>query len=466
MVTASFRRGCASLAFGCLLLGAGESAANGRFPTAQHVVVGPGRESSVVALRTTFGIVLSRDGGRTFAWLCEEGMYLPFVPSNNFDAPLEVASSGSVVFGYEDGIRHTADACKADDVSRTQGHVFADLTADPTGAVLYAIEGAQGNANAVYRGDGATFTFARQGAGLYNVLFDTIEVAPSNPARLYATGRDTRSFAPALYRSDDSGATLTPVAADAGAVDSLWVSGVDPTDADTVYARAAMGLGTELRRSRDGGRTFQRVASTRDPMLGFAISDDGRTLWVGSIDAGLLRSDDGGESFRQVNTLPVLCLRQHAGVLWACSDWISTPFALGRSRDLGATFEAVLNFSNPAQFTGPPVCDRRSEGADVCVERWPMLRRTFESPEPDAGLSPPDAGRRDAAVDAARDAARDAAFDAPRDGAAEAPAAPGGACDCATVPARSPRGPALALCAALAAFASRRRVRNRVASVI
>jgi hypothetical protein len=443
--------------------------ANGRFPTAQHVVVGPGAESTVIALRTTFGLLLSRDAGRTFSWLCEEGMYFPLVPSTNFDPPIEVAATGSVVIGYEDGIRHSADACKADDARNTAHHVFADLTADPTGRILYAIEGAQGVANAVYRGDGNDYTFTRQGEGLFRVLFDTIEVAPSNPSRLYLTGRDTDTFAPIFYRSDDSGVTLTPIASDAGAADSLWVSGVDPTQPDTVYVRAAMGLGTELRRSTDGGRSFRTIATTRDPMLGFAMSDDGRTLWVGSIDAGLLRSDDGGESFRQVNRIPVLCLRQHANTLWACSDWINTPFALGRSSDGGASFTPVVTFSNFTTFTGPPVCEMRSEGAAICVERWPMLQRSLQVPDPDAGRPPPlpDAGRRDASADVA-DARADVAFDVVRDATVTTPPPPPASeCGCRTPGSTAaPRALLSTLAALCVSVFARRRVRNRVASAI
>ena len=445
-----------------LALTSANASANGRFPTAQHVVVGPGSMSSVIALRTTFGLLLSRDSGRTFVWLCEEGMYFPLVPSLNFDPPIEINAAGSVVFGFESGIRHSEDACKADDARFTAGRVFADLTATPSGEVIYAIEGAQGAPNAVYRGDGTSFT--RLGEGVANVLFDTIEVAPSNPSRLYLTGRDTETFAPVFYRSDDGGMTLTAVTADAGTADSLWVSGVDPTAPDTVYVRAAMGLGTELRRSVDGGRSFRTITSTRDPMLGFAISDDGRTLWVGSIDAGLVRSDDGGESFHRVNTLPVFCLRQHANTLWACSDWINTPFALGRSSDRGASFEAVLTFSNFTRFVGPPTCEARSEGADICIERWPALQRTLEAPAPTVT----DAGRRDASVDAALDAPRDVIFDvsldarsdATHDASAQPP--PGdGACNCRATSASGRGASGMFALALIAALRSRRR--NRVA---
>jgi len=434
--------------------------ANGRFPAAQHVVIGPGAASDVIALRVTFGLILSRDGGATWRWMCEEGMFFPYVPAMNFDAPIEVAARGSVVFGYEVGIRYTDDGCKADDVRAARMHTFFDLTSTPRGDTLFAIEGGQGVPNAVYRGDGDTMEFARLGAGVANVEFDTIEVAPSSASRLYVTGRDVNTFLPLLYRSDDGGATLTLLAPTTTPADSWWVSGVDPRAPDTLFLRAPSGLTTELRRSRDGGRSFQRVATSDDPMLGFALSDDGRTVWYGSINGGLHRSDDGGDTFRQVNPLPVLCLRQHADVLWACSDWVSHDFALGRSRDNGATFEPVLRFNDRTRFLGPPVCERRSEGAELCVERWPTMQRMFQNPDdPDAGLAPPDVFRRDAAVrDAPRDTAMDARFDAAPDGPAVAPP-PDEGCRCALVGARARLGGARAalLCAVGALLVRRRR---------
>jgi hypothetical protein len=431
--------------------------ANGRFPAAQHVVIGPGASSDVIALRATFGLVLSRDGGATWRWMCEEAMYVPFVPATNFDAPIEIAARGSVVYGYEVGIRYSDDGCKADDVRAARMHTFFDLTSTPRGDTLFAIESGQGVPNAVYRGDGTTMEFQRLGAGISNINFDTIEVAPSDPTRLYVTGTDTDTFLPKLFRSDDGGATLTLLTPTTTPADSWWVSGVDPRAADTLFLRAPSGLTTELRRSRDGGRSFQRIATSDDPMLGFALSDDGRSVWYGSISGGLFRSDDGGDSFRRVNSLPVLCLRYHAGVLWACSDWVSHDFALGRSRDNGATFEPVLRFNDSARFPGPPECSMRSEGAEVCVERWPMMQRMFVSPDDlDGGFAPPDVFRRDAAVrDVPRDTAMDARLDVPRDAPAAPP--PSDGCHCPAVGAPGRGLPGALLAALVAAVAGRRR---------
>ena len=442
--------------------------ANGRFPQAQQVVIGPGPRSDVIALRVTFGLILSTDGGRTFRWLCEEGMYFPDVPRNDYDPGVEVDARGAVVFSYASGIRHSSDGCESVDVPGTPRRNFMDLTSDPTGRTLYAVEATDGMRPAVWRIDGMTRESVRSEVSVPELqFFDTIEVAPSNPRRLYVSARAGVDFQPVFYRSDDGGMTLTRVVPDTTEADSFWVSGVDPRDPNTLYVRAAMGLGTELRRSRDGGRSFQRVASIPDPMLGFALSDDGRTIWIGGITSGLLRSDDGGDSFSPVNRLPVLCLRQHAGVLWACSEWIAQPFVLGRSRDRGATFEPMVTFTNFSRFQGPPVCGARSKGAEICVERWPIFQREITDGDLlfDAGViaRPDGAVRRDAGSDAppTRDGGLDAgAMDAtpPRDGGIVT--APREACNC-TAPGQSGRPRWLATLAAITALAFvRRRARQ------
>jgi hypothetical protein len=376
--------------------------ANGRFPSAQHVVVGPGTASDVVALRVTFGLLISRDGGRTFRWLCEEGMYAPASVPSGFDPAIELSSNGDVVFAADLGVRATRDGCTVRRLEGAHDRAFSDLVRTPDGALLYALESTQGFANAVYRATGDARTLTRNGVGLTGYTLETIEVAPSNTRRLYVTGRDTFSYTPRLFRSDDAGETLTEVMTDAAPSDGLWLSAVHPRDPDTLYVRASQGVSTLLLRSRDGGRSFRRIARSDDPMVGFALSGDGRTVWYGSARGGLHRSDDEGDSFRAVSTLPILCLREHQGTLWACSDWtLAAGFALGRSRDGGASFEASLRFDNEAEFLGAAMCASASEGVASCATRWPALRDVFRGMPPDAGAR--QVMRRDASLDGTLD---------------------------------------------------------------
>jgi hypothetical protein len=419
------------------------ASANGRFPAAQHVVMGPGDAARDIALRTTFGLLLSRDGGEHFGWMCEEAMLWPAAPPPGFDPPIEQGARG-VVFAGLTGLRHTADGCAVEEVLAGPPVAMADLTRHPGSGALFAVEATAGAANAVYRAAPDGRRFERLGAGVADVIFDTVEVAPSDPLRLYLTGRDQRNNRPRILRSDDGGVTLTALAGTPEGIDSAWVSGVDPNAADTLFVRATVGIGAALYRSTDGGRSFRRLVATPDPMLGFALAPDGRGVWVGGVATGLLRSDDGGDTFRRVHALPVLCLRHHAGALWACSDGAEGPFALGRSTDGGERFEVVLRFEDAARLAGAVACPGAAAEAR-CADRWPSLRAELLASAPrDAG--PP----RDAATP--RDAGP------PRDAAT--PREPAG---CAAAPSREPDRPALALtaAAALGACSARRRRAHR-----
>ncbi|MBI5517940.1 MAG: hypothetical protein HY909_29480 [Deltaproteobacteria bacterium] len=432
--------------------------ANGRFPAASHVVVGPGRASDVIALRVTFGLLVSYDAGRSFRWLCEDAMYWPVVVGGNVDPAVELLSDGTTAVGFEAGINMVRrGGCRVDPLGGSMGRVVADLTTDPAGMTLLGIESNPGTLNHVLRASAGGGALEPLGPGVINVDFLSLEVAPSRPSRVYLTGRDARTRAPRVYRSDDGGSMVTRVEAPFPmAVDEVYVSGVDPTDPDTVYFRANEGAGSALYRSTDGGSRVTRVATTTGPMYGFALSDDGRRVWYGSLEDGLFRSDDRGEGFSRVNRLEVLCLRHHAGQLYACSNWL-TGFALGRSGDGGGSFTSLLRFED---LGGPLDCRDGNMGHQYCVERWDVLQTMLATVPRDAGArdaaAPGDASARDAATTPDAPAALDSgAVDAsPRVN----PAAPPGPCQC-RAPGATPRStgflPLLAW-----ALALRRRVRR------
>ena len=454
------------LALGVIAALPSAASANGRFPAAQQVVLGPGSRSDVVALRTTFGLLVSRDGGRSFRWYCEDLLYFPFVPGLSFDPPVEVSSRAEVVLGFEDGAHSLTDGCDVTDLRSVSHREITDLAATPDGATLYATESTTGSRSYVLRADASLF-FQRMGDGVDRMRFVTVEVAASRPERVYASGfDDSASRTPRLLRSDDGGATLVAVATDTPLGEEAYVSGVDPTDPQVVYVRVVEGLGSTLMRSADGGEHLSVVARTPDPMTGFALSDDGATVWYGSAEGGLHRSTDRGLHFTSLGMIPALGLRFHGGALWLVTDWLRQPWALGRSMDGGEHFEGVLRFED---VPGPPECASPSEGTSICTDRWPAFRTSIEPPSrPDAG-APADARVTEPDVPATPDAAtgvdRPIADDAPWDAAV--PAADAGAprvaigrdCGCHAGPsARAPWG------LALVALAARRRRRVSIAT--
>ncbi len=443
-----------TVALGAALVGhPGAGRCNGRFPAAQHVVVGPGPASSVVVLRTTFGLLVSRDGGASFRWLCEDAMYSPDVPSGTSDPAVELTADGTIVFAYEYGIHSAPNGCQVFRQASAGMDSVADLAGDPTGRILVGIENHSAGANHVLRAEGG-LTFSPLGPGVSGVDFATVEIAPGLSSRVYVSGTVQVTRTPRLYRSDDGGATLTPLAPDFGMGEDAYISGVDPTNPDVLYLRSNVGTGSILLRSHDGGASLQRVAQTRGPMYGFALSDDGATVWIGSPDDGIQRSDDHGQTFVPVNPTATFCLRYHAGVLWQCGDWLRR-YALGRSRDGGQTFDAVLQFQD---VLGAYDCSSvPSTDGDYCAQMWPAQQLMLELP-PDAGRH--DAGARDAAATdaSAPDAGAPHGMDASVAAvdAGHAPPASTG-CGCA-VPRGHGAGEGVAvLCAAAGAISRRRR---------
>src|SRR5581483_6730985 len=73
----------------------GVARANGRFPTADYLVVGPGSASDLIALRTTFGIVVSRDHGHTWRWICEDA----YGGAGMADPSAAIGMDGTLILG-------------------------------------------------------------------------------------------------------------------------------------------------------------------------------------------------------------------------------------------------------------------------------------------------------------------------------------------------------------------------------
>ena len=75
---------------------------------------------------------------------------------------------------------------------------------------------------------------------------------------------------------------------------------VDPADADTVYAGL---LGGGVRRTRDGGRSWDDCRLPADDVFSIAVSPANGAVFAGTEPSALYRSDDGGESWRELTGL-------------------------------------------------------------------------------------------------------------------------------------------------------------------
>ncbi len=348
--------------------------ANGRFPKAQAIATVPGAAAGAEArvyLRATFGVLVSRDGGKTFAWLCEQALGF----SSTWDPPIAVTRDARLWVALTDGLRVTRDGCDVADVPALKGELVADLATDARGERVFLITSTPGKPAHVWRstpgGAGKGETFERLGKGVSRVRFDTVEVAPSKPARLYLTGVPEGSGPRArFFRSDDGGATLIETKPTLPNDGRLFVSAVDARDPDRVFVRQLHDKGSDVLLSTDGGATFRSVLHMAGAMFGFAHADDGVTYWAGSGDPkeGIWRSRDRGEHWEAAAKAGVMCLHADGPRLFACSNpYVPGGYAIGVSTDRGDTMTPLATFD---AVTGPVACD----GGSKCAAPWPETR--------------------------------------------------------------------------------------------
>ncbi len=376
-----------------LLLATGDALANGRFPNAQEFHQGPAGNRELMVLRATFGLVVSVDGGRRWEYWCEDALQY----GDNYDPPLIYTADGTLLVALDDGLVTTRNGCTFRRQPDLESLTIRDLAASPDGRTAWAIALTRNATpdSRVARSTDNGLTFEFVGERFVGVSLQTIEVAASDPMRLYASG--VSAGAPVLFRSVDGGAHWVRAAGRFGGATGLYVSGVDGRNADVVYLRATaapedMDAGSVdgsgvLFRSDDGGETVRAVLRTNGPMRGFAISDDGQRVWAGGPDDGVWRIADGAAPTRLTDT-PVECLRWSDGALWACRTYVPGGALLLRGDGDGA-FATVLEAS---AIGGPPArCPVGTLSRDVCPGRWSVVQRTL--------------GRADAGLDAATDGA-------------------------------------------------------------
>jgi hypothetical protein len=356
----------------------GEATANGRFPAANRIVLSPS-DPNLVIVRATYGILPSLDHGFTWRFLCEDALGLP--QSSSYDPALALTQNNAFVAGLSTpgGLEVSADlgcnwSCAggalanetiADIAVRSNGQGVVALT-----ATVLDDAGSQRHSQVLQSADeGAHWTTL--GAPLDpDLLVTTIDVAPSNPHRLYVSA--TRGFGPtqtaALYVSDDDGATWVerPTPGDPGHESSIYIGGVDPFDADRVYIRTIRSLPgpqpSSLLVTSDAGLSFQRVLALRDPMLGFALSPDGSKVYAGSVADGLFVGDRTTMTFVSRSPIHVQCLATRGAELWACADRPSG-FLAGVSTDDGVTFAPRLHIDS---VQGPVPCGASAQGSFAC----------------------------------------------------------------------------------------------------
>jgi len=359
--------------------------ANGRFPTAQHLVEYPGDPQRLL-LRTTFGLLLSRDSGASWSWVCEKAVGF----RDNDDPPVDVTSSGALLVGVFGGLRISRDGgCEWATAPEIKDKYVKDVSVfpnDPSKAVLVVSNGSSDGTftNQVYKTEDDGVTWTQLGPNLPNDLIPyTLDVAPSNPSHVYVTAR---------LDSADAGNTdlgrLLQLSAAGTAWESVpipgngdpYLSAVDPNDEKVVYVRMDDIETDRLVVSRDAGNTFTEAMSAAGTpgMLGFALSPDGKTVLLGVDPNGLYRAPASTLVFEQIQDFRVQCLTWTTNAIYSCSSYfldgsfVEAGFLLGRSADNGASFSPL--WRRLGDVVGPIECAAGTTSEKLCPGTWPTVQ--------------------------------------------------------------------------------------------
>jgi hypothetical protein len=411
------------------LTSAGAAHANGRYPLANQLLIDPADPSHLVA-RSTFGLLDSRDDGASFGWLCEN---LIGSLGSTEDPSIGLTAGGTLLAASSVGLSASQDGgCSWHAApGLPAGRFGVDLTVDPSPPhEAFAIESATVDGSySLYlvktSDDGASFYDV--GSPLHGVIGETVEIAPSRSQRLYLSGL-LASGASAIERSDDAGLSWTELPLTAAASSELvFVSAVDPHDADTLYVRirSLTGAPGRLLVSHDAGASFSEIWSRPGDVAGFALSADGSQLAVGGPDSGLFVAKTSDYVFQKQGTLGPSCLAFRGDELFACANEGIDHFSIGVSTDLGAHFSTKLNLPTIL----PRTC-ASSTSTQICASQWAIV-----APNIGADLVPATEAGTGADAGAWLDAT--SPIDARADASLEAPASSG--CACRVGPPRAPR---------------------------
>ena len=369
-------RGTVILALLAVLLEPEPALANGALPAVSQLLSDPAATDHLF-LRSTFGLLVTRDQGSTWDWLCEEGMGY-----QDLEPPMAILPGGTILLAIPEGVsRGDPSGC---DFRRAEGidQSVVDLSripAEPGSAIAVSLSGA---VSQLWLSTDEGRSFTTLGEPLDGLIASTVDVAPSNPKVVYLSGLDgTRGV---LLRSRDRGATFQSFPVPNTTTGRRpYIAAVNPEDEDTVYVRL-IGVQGELQVTRDGGESFTTVLKTTVPVQGFALSPDGATVLASNDFDGTFRAKTSDYAFEQIACGGHACLSWSDSGLFGCGDNLVDGYIVGASDDRGKSFSRVLEM--PC-VRGPLACDASTSVGAACPAAWATVSQQIQTSE--CGLREP-----------------------------------------------------------------------------
>lgn len=397
------RRFAGVAALAAVALSSSPAAANGRFPATVNIRFHP-TDPDFFLVPATFGLLLTKDGGASFQWVCE----LAIGYTGTYDPDYVIADNGDIYATTFDGLRVSRDqGCSWEPIGPPldADKFISQIERGPDGRI-WAATSSGGDNNMIYvSDDGQTFrgVLGQSDYPRPKVIDPTwwlsVVTTPADVNRVYVSAYYPDSPARAILRrkttADDTQWDDLPLDdINFGEANPFfYLVGVSPTDPDVLFGRAVAvvpPLGDALYRSIDGGEHWTKVLEFQQTMNAFTILSDGQTVIAGSTrpcageepstDKGCVRiSTQAGavDTWQATESQPQMaCAGQRSdGKLFACGyNFAPDYFAVGSSDD-AQTWDTVFRFADFVDRPGedmPLVCPSDTVQGSVCVgQQWP-----------------------------------------------------------------------------------------------
>jgi len=406
------------------MLSSGAALGNGRFPRAERLIEHRSDPNKLL-LAATYGLLITQDRGQNWQLICESSY--AFVSGQETDPIADLGADGSILASIFESLNRSAEpGCNFTAVlGGQQKQSVADFSlerANPSRGGAALPSGADGGfSTQLYESsdNGASWKPCAPPLPANQIrAVHTLDIAPSNPQRLYVTGIDAQNHAK-LLRSDDRGGTFNAydIPTDSSAGEYAYIAAVHPTNPDILYVRTdlwapnADGLdegADRLLYSSNGGQTWTEIYQAAAKLFGFALSPDGATVLIGYGDpvdgggrvvnpdvTGIYRSATTGGVFNFTQTYAgsVTCLTWTARGVYVCTSQDEKKFALG----FAAQPDFTLSNANPLtpllrlqDVRQPLQCPACTSGA-ACAADWASVCTIFAGC-PDGGSGAPGTG--------------------------------------------------------------------------
>jgi MYXO-CTERM domain-containing protein len=368
--------------------------ANGRFPEAQKLIEDP-RDPNRLLLAGTYGILVSKDRGQNWYYLCEEAFALELIEG---DPLLELLPNGEMLAGLIATLNRSSDCgCTwSTRLAQTEPVVLRDMTVEKAGdraaIALTRDIGANPEVFTLHESKDAGQSWTK----LADLPADveeafTVDSAPSDSARIYVSTLMKSGMGALLVSTNRGMSWQTRAFAGADINNQAYIAAVHPTKPDTVFIRTNgwddQSLANDaLFYTDDAGQSFVELIRHAGKLFGFALSPDGNTVLAGYGDPyqaasfvnpeelGIYKAPVGQTSFTKIFEGAISCLSWTSRGLYACHAEGHPDFTVDFALGFAANADFTLTTASPMtplmklkDVRGPLGC-----AAAACANTWSM----------------------------------------------------------------------------------------------